>query len=185
MPPKVSLLKAGSLLRDDAGNILDARSSVTLVTSGIRIIVDTGLKGEDGVLLEALAKRGLKPEEIDLVINTHSHPDHCGNNYLFSQAEQLKPCEGQRIAPGVVAMETPGHTLDSISILVRSNSKVVMAGDALPLFDNFLEEVPPALHVDREMAIASMSRILSVAEIVVPGHDRPFSVQEKRYLQLP
>jgi N-acyl homoserine lactone hydrolase len=185
MLPEVSLLKAGSLQRDDAGNILDARSSVTLITSGVRIVVDTGLKGEEGLILDALARKGLTPEDIDLLINTHNHPDHCGNNYLFSQAELLIPREGRRIAPGVVALETPGHTLDSISILVRSSSKVVMAGDALPLFDNFIQSVPPALHVDMDLAITSMSRIISIAEIVIPGHDRPFSIPERRYLRLP
>jgi N-acyl homoserine lactone hydrolase len=185
MLPEVSLLKAGSLQRDDAGNILDARSSVTLITSSIRIVVDTGLKGEEGIILDALARKGLGPEEIDLLINTHSHLDHCGNNHLFSCSELLYPREGQTIAPGVVALETPGHTMNSISILVRSSSKVVVAGDALPLFDNFLKDVPPALHVDRDLAISSMSRIISIAEIVIPGHDRPFSIPERRYLRLP
>jgi len=185
MLPEVSLLKAGSLLRDDAGNILDARSSVTLITSAVRIVVDTGLKGEEGLLLDALARKGLGPEDVDLIINSHRHPDHCGNNHLFPCSELISPREGQRIAPGVVALETPGHTLDSISILVRSSSKVVVAGDALPTFDNFIKCVPPALHVDRDLAISSIFRILSVAEIVIPGHDRPFSVTERRYLQLP
>jgi glyoxylase-like metal-dependent hydrolase (beta-lactamase superfamily II) len=185
MPPQVSLLKAGSLLRDDAGNILDARSSVTLITSGSMIIVDTGQKGEEELLLDALGRRGLRPEDIDLVANTHSHPDHCANNHLFRRAEPLSPHEGQWLAPGVVALETPGHTMDSISILVGSRSRIVIAGDALPTFDNFLKGVPPALHIDRSLAISSMSRILELAEIVIPGHDKPFSVRERRYHQLP
>jgi glyoxylase-like metal-dependent hydrolase (beta-lactamase superfamily II) len=185
MLPKASLLKAGSLRRDNAGNILDARSSVTLITSGTMIIVDTGQKGEEWLLLDALARRGLQPKDIDLVINTHRHPDHCANNHLFNRAEQLSPREGQRLAPGVVALETPGHTMDSISILVGSLSKIVIAGDALPTFDNFIKGVPPALHIDSSLAISSMSRILDVAEIVIPGHDHPFSVRERRYHQLP
>jgi glyoxylase-like metal-dependent hydrolase (beta-lactamase superfamily II) len=185
MLPIASLLKAGSLLRDEAGNILDARSSVTLITSGTMIIEDTGQKGEEWLLLDALARKGLRPEDIDLVVNTHSHPDHCSNNRLFYRAEQLTLREGQRLAPGVVALETPGHTIDSISILVSSLWRIVIAGDALPTFDNFIKGVPPALHVDRSLAISSMSRILDVAEIVIPGHDHPFSVREKRYHHLP
>jgi hypothetical protein len=43
MRPRVFLLKAGSILRDQAGNILDGRSSVRLIESEKeRIIVDTG-----------------------------------------------------------------------------------------------------------------------------------------------
>jgi glyoxylase-like metal-dependent hydrolase (beta-lactamase superfamily II) len=37
--------------------------------------------------LEAqLRKHGLKPDDIDIVINTHLHFDHCGNNKLFKNA---------------------------------------------------------------------------------------------------
>ncbi len=194
---KVSVLKFGSLIRDESGNILDARSSVTLITSGNRkIIVDTGLGGEGGQIIDALARKGLRPGDIDVVINTHSHPDHCGNNHLFSRAELLKPKEGEIIAPYVWAMETPGHTLDSISIVVEAPIVVdaseaegaarviVIAGDALPTQSNFLKEVPPALHVDRSLAVSSMSRITRIADIVVPGHDRPFSVADGMYTQL-
>jgi len=34
-----------------------------------------------------LAQHGLKPEDIDIVVNTHLHFDHCGNNILFPNAE--------------------------------------------------------------------------------------------------
>jgi N-acyl homoserine lactone hydrolase len=191
--PRVSVLKPGSLIRDEYGNLLDARSSVTLITSGSRkIIVDTGLEGEEELITDALARRGLRPEHIDTVVNTHSHPDHCGNNYLFSQAVLRNPGEGETIALGVFAIATPGHTLDSISVVVEApevimgtNAKViVIAGDALPTLNNFLKGVPPALHVDRSLAVSSMSRIIDIADIVVPGHDKPFSVAEGKYTQL-
>ncbi len=194
---KVSVLKFGSLIRGKSGEILDARSSVTLITSGNRkIIVDTGLGDEGGRIIDALARKGLRPGDIDVVINTHSDTDHCGNNHIFTRAEPLKPKEGEIIAPGVWAMETPGHTLDSISIVVEASEIVeaseaeaaarviVIAGDALPTRSNFLKNVPPALHVDRGMAISSMSRIIEIADIVVPGHDRPFSVADGKYTQL-
>ncbi|MDM7912113.1 MAG: MBL fold metallo-hydrolase [Methanotrichaceae archaeon] len=195
--PRVSVLKPGSLIRDELGNLLDARSSVTLVTSGSRkIIVDTGLEGEEELIIEALARRGLRPEDIDTVINTHSHPDHCGNNRLFSQAVLRSPSKGETIASGVFAIATPGHTLDSISVVVEASERVemeemietakviVIAGDALPTLNNFLKWVPPALHVDRSLAVSSMSRIIEIADIVVPGHDKPFSVAEGKYIQL-
>ncbi len=206
---KVSVLKFGSLIRGTSGEILDARSSVTLISSGNKkIIVDTGLGDEGGKIIDALARKGLWPEDIDIVINTHGDPDHCGNNHLFSRAELLKPKEGDIIAPGVWAMETPGHTMDSISIVVDASAGldttavteasmdsdasevdgavrvIVIAGDALPNQSNFLKKVPPALHVDRGLAVSSMSRIIEIADIVVPGHDRPFSVADGKYTLL-
>jgi N-acyl homoserine lactone hydrolase len=184
--PKVHLLKSGSILRDEGGKILDARSSVTLVIQeSKKIVVDTGLFGEEEIILNALARLELRPENIDAVINTHSHPDHCGNNHIFFESEIIVPKEGEIIAPGLWIMKTPGHSRDSISVVVEASEIVVVAGDALPTFDNFLKNVPPALHVDSNLAVSSMERIISLAEVVVPGHDRPFSIRDRRYVALP
>lgn len=64
-----------------------------------RIIVDTGLMGvlaskdrEEGIggkiytFEQGLAKWGLKPEDIDIVIHTHLHNDHCENDIKCKNA---------------------------------------------------------------------------------------------------
>jgi glyoxylase-like metal-dependent hydrolase (beta-lactamase superfamily II) len=212
--PSVFLLKPGSIERDECGRILDARSSVTLIISGRhKIVVDSGLLGEEEPLCRALAKLGMKPEEIDSIVNTHSHPDHCGNNHLFSHAKVLAAKEGDIITPGVWILATPGHSMDSISVVIETKPKalqmktkeaeleteteaetelesngsgvIVIAGDAIPTLGNFLKTVPPALHVNRDLAIASMQRIMALAEFVVPGHDFAFSIRKKAYVPLP
>jgi len=190
--PAVFLVKPGSIKRDEYGRILDARSSVTLIIRGQHtIIVDSGLCGEEELILRELAKLGIDPEEVKSIVNTHSDVDHCGNNYLFSRAKTLKAKEGEVIAPGVWVMETPGHSIDSISVVVEtddgaSQSKtVVISGDALPTFGNFIKNVPPALHIDRDLSIASMRKIIALSDIVVPGHDFPFSVRSREYIPLP
>ena len=43
-------------------------------------------KSKDEEIVTALAKKGLKPEDIDVVALTHLHFDHIGNNELFSKA---------------------------------------------------------------------------------------------------
>ena len=54
--PQVFVLKPGSILRDESGNILDARSSVTLIVAeSWKMVVDTGQKGEDEQILKGLA----------------------------------------------------------------------------------------------------------------------------------
>ena len=191
MLPRVFLLKSGSIERDQAGNILDARSSVTLIkTERGWIIVDTGQVGDEEEILKALVDLGLEKSDIDIIVNTHSHPDHCANNRLFSQAKTIYPKDGELIAPGVRALVTPGHSPDSISVVVDAtiqqgdemaptSRRVVIAGDALPTLGNFQKRVPPAMHYDRALAVASMNKIIEMADIVIPGHDRPFSLQEE------
>lgn len=192
MLPRVFLLKSGSIERDQAGNILDARSSVTLIkTERGWIIVDTGQVGDEEEILKALVDLGLEKSDIDFIVNTHSHPDHCANNRLFSRAKTIYPKDGELIAPGVRALATPGHSPDSISVLVDAaihppggdgtapaTRRVVIAGDALPTLGNFQKRVPPAVHYDRALAVASMNKIIEMADIVIPGHDRPFSLRE-------
>ncbi len=192
MLPRVFLLKSGSIERDQAGNILDARSSVTLIkTERGWIIVDTGQVGDEEEILKALADLGLEKSDIDIIVNTHSHPDHCANNRLFSRAKTVYPKDGELIAPGVRVLATPGHSPDSISVLVDAaihppggdgtapaTRIVVIAGDALPTLGNFQKRVPPAVHYDRALAVASMNKIIEMADMVIPGHDRPFSLRE-------
>jgi len=191
MHPRIILLKPGYLKRDQAGNILDARSSVTLIESDRgRIIVDSGQVGDEEEILKALKRLGLDGSDIDFLVNTHSHPDHCANNHLFARAKILYPKDGELISTGVRAMATPGHSPDSISLVVDAPAhlldedemapatrRVVIAGDALPTLGNFQKKVPPALHYDRALAVASMDRIIEIADVVIPGHDRPFLVR--------
>lgn len=47
----------------------------------------TQLPGEEP--RAALAKAGARPEDIEIVVNTHLHWDHCSNNDLFTNAQIL------------------------------------------------------------------------------------------------
>lgn len=53
-------------------------------------------------VLTGLAGLGLKPDDIDVVINSHLHPDHCGCNVFFRKATFL--CHAEEVkaarAPG-------------------------------------------------------------------------------------
>ncbi len=78
---------------DDQNRITLALNIALIEAAGRRLLVDTGVGDKwtakekavyridrSRTLLESLQAVGLKPEEIDTVINTHLHFDHCGGN---------------------------------------------------------------------------------------------------------
>lgn len=63
------------------------RSAVTLLRGNGRVtLVDSGLSDDAPRLVAALRERGLGPQDVDCVVATHLHHDHCGNHLLFPRA---------------------------------------------------------------------------------------------------
>ena len=106
---EIFVIKPGILVRDRFGNILDARSTVTLIKGeGSNIIVDTGLGNERSAVLEGLNKQNLVPADIDFLVNTHRHPDH--THHVHHQGPQRRPVHGarrQRVCRQVLKNESP------------------------------------------------------------------------------
>ena len=133
------------------------------------ILVDTGvgwpteLVKEWGVVnrhaADALAEHDLSPADVRIVINSHLHFDHCGQNAVFkhapfyvqrSELDRARRAEtvaaqwfdftGARfelldgdaqIAEGVRVVATPGHTVGHQSVIVDTpDGGAVMIGDA-------------------------------------------------------
>lgn len=201
----ISILQNGTLLRAPNGTILDAHSSIVLIqSSGKNIIVDTGYPGDEANITKGLEKNALSPKDIHIVINTHGHMDHTAGNWLFPEALFLiHPSEGvrgiaslgckvQNLVPPYTLDEhihiihTPGHSRGCVSVVIEGlasefsgpDDVVVCAGDALPIYGNYTEWVPPGIHYDWEVAMESMKRIVELADWVIPGHDKPFKVKK-------
>ena len=133
------------------------------------ILVDTGVGwGDERVIQEwkvvnrhaadALAEHDLSPADVRIVINSHLHFDHCGQNAVFKHAPfyvQRAELEGARkaayttqwfdfagarfelvdgdaeIAEGVRVVATPGHTVGHQCVIVDgADGASVMIGDA-------------------------------------------------------
>ena len=85
---KIDVLTYGFALVTDQGNV--GYSTVSLVeTDGRRILIDTGPASRRLWLLKALESRGLGFEDIDTLILTHLHWDHCQNADLFTHSRVL------------------------------------------------------------------------------------------------
>jgi len=191
---KIEVIKPGVLVRNEMGIILDARSTVTLIQSDEHnILVDTSLKKDRELLLKALEKLNLTPNDVDIVILTHCHKDHMGNIELFPSAHKvthhacpfLSDSEKVERFPfsiqeGVELIETPGHSWDSITVLVKAEKVYAITGDAIPIKSNYENWIPPVIHVDAQLALESMKKIVQQADIIIPGHDSPFEVNKSK-----
>jgi glyoxylase-like metal-dependent hydrolase (beta-lactamase superfamily II) len=188
----VEVLCEGWLVRE-AGEVAAASSTVTLVgTDAGPVLVDTGSRDRSADLLSAMSRAGVRPGHVRHVVNTHLHMDHCGSNDLFPNAvfhahaledppAGCRRVAGEtRLAGGVRLVPTPGHTRGSLSVFVESDRRYAVCGDAIPTRANYESRVPPAKHFDRALAVRSMDMVLAWAETVVPGHDRPFEVVQKK-----
>ncbi len=82
---------------DELNRVPVALNCLLIISEGKRILVDTGLgrklspkeyenhalRREQGDLLDDLQRAGYTPSDIDIVINTHLHSDHCGGNTIL------------------------------------------------------------------------------------------------------
>jgi len=186
----VDILTPGHIVREGRF-IKEAHSSSSLVRSrGESIVVDTSSRERREAILYSLGELGVDPADVGIVVSTHCHGDHTANDDLFENAEFIiHEGEGVRgdktvmtgdlmeIAAEVVIVHTPGHSRGSISVFIESDRRYAIVGDAIPTEDNFRRMLPPGIHYDAETALQSIKRIGEFADIIVPGHDFPFSVK--------
>ncbi len=133
------------------------------------ILVDTGIGDPPRELISrweivnekmaaALAEHDLTPADVRIVINTHLHWDHCGQNAVFRHAPfyiqrlelerarreetltsewfdfagaRFELLEGEaEVASGVSVIPTPGHTIGHQCVVVSAGGEQLMIGDA-------------------------------------------------------
>ena len=184
---RLDVLAIGNLIRN-GNEIVEANSTSTLIRAGdINIVVDTSTKFMEASIKTSFKQIGVLPKDVSIVVLTHMHHDHCGNNGMFGKAkffvrgEECPECKGfipvtkdTEIAPGVRLVHTPGHTKGSMSVFVDAERRYAIAGDAIPLEDNYRRMVPPGINYDAGVATESIKSIARYAEVIIPGHGFPF-----------
>ncbi|WP_338692527.1 MBL fold metallo-hydrolase [Streptomyces sp. Q6] len=139
-----------------SGAVLAAVQAWVLRSAGQVIVVDPGVgngrerpatphfSGLDTDFLDRLARAGVRPEDVDLVINTHLHGDHVGWNTVeengswvptFPNATYLVPrVDHDFYGPGGAARTPHGnHALlfaDSVAPVVKAGQAVLWDGDS-------------------------------------------------------
>lgn len=166
------------LARIDAFNHIPVHGFVIKHPRAGAILVDTGVGWPTELVQEwkvvnrhaadALAEHDLSPADVKIVINSHLHFDHCGQNAVFKHApfyiqrpelararrEERTTAEwfdfaGARfelldgdaeIAEGVRVVATPGHTVGHQSVFVDApEGSAVMVGDAAYTSEIYVE----------------------------------------------
>ncbi|MGE5205288.1 MAG: MBL fold metallo-hydrolase [Chlamydiota bacterium] len=151
---------------DEMNRISGAMNSLLVRTGKHTVLVETGMGnklpdkmkqiyGPQEKLLESLAGVGVSPEQIDIVINTHLHFDHCGWNTVRrnGQVEPTFPNARYYVQKGEwehacrqLERDRISYISDNYDPLVRSGQMQLLQGD---------QEIAPGISVS-----------------VYPGHTR-------------
>ena len=120
-----------------------ALKPLLILTPDVNILVDTGVgelpekylrlyavrRSSEQNLETQLAQHGLKLEDIDVVVNTHLHFDHCGNNALFPNAKFVVQEDEFRFASEPERFQQSGYIRELFDLkldyeLVRGEHRV-------------------------------------------------------------
>src|SRR5687767_7162587 len=119
------------------------------------VVVDTGVPGNAKRVLRALARRGLKPQDVALIVVTHGHADHAGD------AAALRDRTGAPIVGGDAAMTIRGH-----------NDRLRPTGPAgrriLPFIGQDYPSFVPDLRVEGELDLHPFG--VAGRVLATPGH---------------
>ncbi|MDA8297496.1 MAG: MBL fold metallo-hydrolase [Actinomycetota bacterium] len=98
----------------------------------------------------------------------------------------IEVAEGDEVAPGVTVIEAPGHSPGTLAVAVTgADGMAVITGDAIQDGRVALEGRNALVFFDEERANASVRKLVALAEVVYPGHDRAFRIEagRLRYLE--
>jgi len=189
---EISVLAEGYVEILEGGRLRASPSAVLIEDAGTRLLVDPGADRKG--LLSGLARRGLSPEDVDLIFVTHTHLDHiinlrlfpetdvCDSSFIYRGDEEI-PCGNFVPGTEVEVLPTPGHTPDHASLLVTVENEVwLVAGDLFWWRDDAVQRTDrkSLLALEDESAtdpaalMTSRMRALARAEVVIPGHGKVF-----------
>ena len=181
------------------GFLILSGEDVILVDTGVgegNNFIDGRFEPERRDLTEVLARFGVAPDDVTMLINSHLHFDHCGNNRLFPdvpvhvQAEELKaaeqpyytirewydhdradfrPVSGDHKLSAVIRLiSTPGHTPGHQSVLVEaSDGTQLVAAQAAFTLREFEAGGDPELQAHEGFARAYVNSLTKLKRLNV------------------
>jgi glyoxylase-like metal-dependent hydrolase (beta-lactamase superfamily II) len=172
----------------NAENYITAGLNSLLIRTGKQtVLVETGMGnklsprmakfyGQPAQLLDNLAAAGVEPEEIDIVINSHLHFDHCGWNTVRDSNGKLVPTfpRAKYYAPeGEWQYAQTPSARESISFLSENYDPLVASGQMTLLKGG--EEIVPGISVK-----TLPGHTAHMQAIIIQGPGEPHISQETR-----
>jgi glyoxylase-like metal-dependent hydrolase (beta-lactamase superfamily II) len=144
---------------DDKNYVTTGLNSLLIRTGKQTVLVETGMGnklsdrmikfyGQPAKLLDNLAASGIAPEDVDIVINTHLHFDHCGWNTQRDKNGKIVPTfpRAKYYAPeGEWQYARHPSERDSISFISENYDPLVASGQMTLLKGG--EEIVPGISV--------------------------------------
>jgi glyoxylase-like metal-dependent hydrolase (beta-lactamase superfamily II) len=162
---------------DDKNYVTSGLNSLLIRTGKQTVLVETGMGnklsermvkfyGQPAQLLSNLAAGGVSPEDIDIVINTHLHFDHCGWNTIRNKEGKIVPTfpRAKYYAPeGEWQYARRPSERDAISYIPDNYDPLVQSGQMTLLKGG--EEIVPGISVR-----TFPGHTASMQAVIVNGH---------------
>ena len=152
-PRQVTPRATAVLCENPSEMTFEGTNSYVLRAPGSRtsVLVDPGPSGHDAHVAALVAAGG----EVELILVTHRHPDHTGGidelraatgapvrAALDEHSRGAAPlADGERIVAAGLELEivaTPGHTADSVSVVIRGEARSDGSADAQAAIDSIV-----------------------------------------------
>jgi glyoxylase-like metal-dependent hydrolase (beta-lactamase superfamily II) len=145
---------------DEKNYVQAGLNSLLIRTGKLTVLVETGMGnklsermvkfyGQPAKLLDNLAAGGVAPEDVDVVINSHLHFDHCGWNTVRDKSGRIVPTfpRAKYYAPeGEWQYARKPSERDSISYIPDNYDPLVASGQMTLLKGG--EEIVPGIRVE-------------------------------------
>lgn len=192
----------------DAVHGMIAWPNTVLLTGPEPVVIDPGYATQGDMLVQALARRGLSPDDVRTVVMTHLHADHVtalpqlGEVDLHVHATELRAEHAERgrghrdlarvhpfsgsegtVLPGIDFIHTPAHTDGHVALFVATeDGEVAVVGDTLGPDPAWYAAMDlPEGHPRRDEHLAAFRAIAGRRPaVIVPGHYPPFRGDAER-----
>ena len=201
MSSRIDIIKEGYSRWLTSQTMAADGTAVLIRSNGLNVVFDTCGPWARQELIDKLGSYGLHCDDIDHLVCSHSHTDHIGNINLFVRCRHIvgdhiyhrdifeldafKESTTLDLSCDMQVVATPGHTLDSISLVVKNVDKlgtVVLAGDLFECESDLNNESVWISAGSQDVTKQRDNRqiMLSLSDYIIPGHGSIFSSSNKQ-----